>query len=106
MQSVDVEVRAFAFSYTLTVPAQNTPAKIWVPIPIPDPHQDVIERLFDFSGSTRVQLTTKDGNHILFVQVPRSDADQRFSLSFEIERRARFSIAPALEAYAKSVDEL
>lgn len=95
--------REFTFRYAVSLQSAETPARIWIPIPCSDAHQDVLERTFEFGETTRVQLSRAHGNHILFVEVPRSSRGQRIALSFHVLRRRRLSGAPSREPYRDSL---
>lgn len=103
MMSSNGTAREFTFKYEVSLGAVQTPARIWVPIPNSDAHQDVLERTFEFGETTRVQLSRANGNRILFVEVPHSEQDQRIALSFHVARRRRLSTAPSREPYRESL---
>ena len=97
--------REFTFKYAVTLAPSEISTRVWIPIPTSDAYQDVVERTFEFSETTRVQLSRSDGNRILFIEVPRSNQEQRIALSFHVVRRRRLGSGPAREPYQDPLTE-
>ena len=97
--------RRFRFSYRATI-AAGPCARLWFPSPLPDEHQAVLDCTFDLPTATRVQLSTRDGNGMLFVELAARENEVTNSLSFEIERRRRFAPTPVRAPYPDPLEEL
>jgi transglutaminase-like putative cysteine protease len=98
--------RSFEFEYRVGVGPEQSPARVWIPLPSSDAFQDVVEQSFELGNSVKVQVNAADQNRILYLLLPASSQRESVRLWFRVTRRSRSSAPPTHDDYGTSLDAL
>jgi transglutaminase-like putative cysteine protease len=99
-------MRSFEFEYKVGVAPEQTPARLWLPLPSSDLFQDVVEQSLELGGSVRAEVNACDDNRVLYLRLPTLSERQTIRLAFRVTRRSRSSTPPSYDDYGTSLDAL
>ena len=91
--------RHFEFTYVTTVRGEREGARVWIPLPSSDAHQEISDLSVRPIGGERT-VEPREGNRLLFVDLRPSDVESKIVMTCQVERRRRESAAPPDVPYA------
>jgi len=76
----------FTFLYNVVLPSLKDSAQLWIPIAATDRFQQVNIRSIETPGEHEIRTESTYGNQYLYMDLPPAEADQRVTITYEVER--------------------